>query len=280
MSSSPGRSPRRRRAALPRVRAREAFTGQRLVVVGRGRLGRSLAAALEAELVPGRGGPREFPGALVLLAVSDPAIAGVAREVTGADAVVHVAGSLGLDVLEPHPRRGSFHPYQSFPIERGPEAFAGSLVAIDASDRDLLEDLERMARSLGATTRRVTDADRILYHASAALASNMVVALAHRGEEVLRALGWSRDEALTAIVPLMTGVVANLGRVGLPDALIGPIRRGDAGTVRRHLTAFEQRGLTEQARIYRILGLAALELAIEAGLDAGAAAELNAALTA
>ena len=230
--------------------------------------------------MPGRGGPREFPGAVVLLAVSDPAIGGVAREVTAADAVVHVAGSLGLDVLEPHARRGSFHPYQSFPTERGREAFAGSLVAIDASDPDLLADLERMARSLGATPRRVTDADRVLYHASAALASNMVVALAHRGEDVLRALSWSREEALMAIAPLMTGVVANLGRVGLPDALIGPIRRGDAGTVRRHLNAFEQRGLMEQARIYRILGLAALELAVEAGLDADSAAELKAALTA
>jgi predicted short-subunit dehydrogenase-like oxidoreductase (DUF2520 family) len=215
----------------------------------------------------------------VLLAVSDPAVAEVAREIEAARAVVHVSGSLGLDVLEPQARRGSLHPYQSFPVERPPEAFRGSLIAVDASDDELLAELQELARRLGGTPRRVRDADRTLYHASAALSSNLVVALASLASDGLGKLGWSREEALAAVVPLLGGVVENLCRAGLPEALIGPIRRGDAATVGRHLAELEARGLAQAAAAYRILGMAALELALEAGLDAAAAEELRAALT-
>lgn len=203
----------------------------------------------------------------------------MAGEIRGARAVVHTAGSLGLDVLLPHERRGSFHPYQSFPLERPAEAFRGSLIAIDATDDELLADLQALALALGGIPRRVHDADRTLYHASAALSSNMVVALASLASEALGRLGWTRDDALAAVVPLMAGVVENLGRAGLPDALIGPIRRGDPGTVRRHLDELDARGLDQAAAAYRILGVAALELALEAGLDAAAGEELRAALT-
>lgn len=231
------------------------------------------------EVVPGRDGPRDFPDELVFLAVSDPAIPSVAREIRGARAVVHVSGSLGLDVLLPHARRGSFHPYQSFPVVRPLEAFRGSLIAIDASDEALLSELQAFALALGGVPRQVRDADRTLYHASAALSSNLLVALASLAGEALGELGWSRDEALAAVTPLMGGVVENLGRAGLPDALIGPIRRGDALTVRRHLAELEARGLNRAAAAYRILGVAALDLALEAGLDAAAGEELRTALT-
>lgn len=206
-------------------------------------------------------------------------MATVAAEIRGARAVVHTAGALGLEVLLPHERRGSFHPYQSFPVERPAAAFTGSVIAVDANDDALLAELERLAHGLGATPRRVRDAERTLYHASAALSSNLVVALASLASDALGSLGWTRDEALAAIVPLMGGVVENLGRVGLPEALIGPIRRGDPTTVRRHLHALEAGGLDQAAAAYRILGVAALELALEAGLDAAAGEELRAALT-
>jgi predicted short-subunit dehydrogenase-like oxidoreductase (DUF2520 family) len=61
--------------------------------------------------------------------------------------------------------------------------------------------------------------------------------------------------------------------------LIGPIRRGDPATVRRHLEELERNGLEEAAGVYRILGKATLELALEAGLEPAKGDEIRVALT-
>jgi len=252
-------------------------------------LGRSLAVALGVEALPGREWrSRLHPraGDLVLLAVPDPALAGLARELAAERpppgvAFVHLSGALGLDVLQPLRSSGSsvgsFHPLQSFPVERPARAFAGSLVAIEAGEPGLEAELEGLARRLGAVPRVVPAEQRALYHAAAVLASNYLVALAAQACATLEAAGWTRADALGALLPLMRGVLENLEASGLPEALIGPIRRGDPATVERHLQALQGTGLPE--RIYRILGLAALELAREAGLDAAAGDRVKEALT-
>ena len=74
-------------------------------------------------------------------------------------------------------------------------------------------------------------------------------------------------------VPLLDGVVSNIRRKGVQRALTGPIRRGDANTVRRHLEALDRPDL------YRILASIALEIAREAGLDPAAAERVRRALT-
>jgi predicted short-subunit dehydrogenase-like oxidoreductase (DUF2520 family) len=68
-------------------------------------------------------------------------------------------------------------------------------------------------------------------------------------------------------------VVANLRRRGITGALTGPVRRGDSDTVARHLAELED------GELYRMLGLAALRIAIEAGLDPKAAERTRRALT-
>lgn len=190
-------------------------------------------------------------------------------------AVVHVSGSLGLDALGslPHNPRGSFHPLQSFPAPRGPEAFRGITVAVDATTPALVARLNRLARALGARPKRVRDSERVLYHAAAVFASNFLVASMAEGVRQLEKAGWRRDEAERALLPLVDGVVANLRRRGVTGALTGPIRRGDAGTVARHLEAVENPDL------YRMLGLVALRIAKEAGLDPAAAERTRRALT-
>ena len=74
-------------------------------------------------------------------------------------------------------------------------------------------------------------------------------------------------------------MVENIGSQGLEGALIGPIRRGDPETVRRHLAELASRGMEDPARVYRILGKATLELALASGLDPAKGAEIDLALT-
>ncbi len=224
---------------------------------------------------------------MAFLAVSDPAVPGAAAALGArlppATAVVHLSGSLELAALAAaraagHPT-GSFHPFQSFPVVRPPQAFAGSLVGVDAADEELAERLFQLARDIGGRPRRVPDEQRALYHVAAVLSSNLVIGLAGTAAGVLESMGWTEGEALAALVPLMSGVIENLGTEGLGGALIGPIRRGDPATIRRHLDELDRHGLEEAARVYRILALATLELALATGLDPASGEQIREALT-
>jgi predicted short-subunit dehydrogenase-like oxidoreductase (DUF2520 family) len=207
----------------------------------------------------------------------------VAAQLPRVTAVVHTSGALGLAALGPardagHPT-GSFHPFQSFPVVRPPSAFTGSLVALDSSDDELAGRLFQLALDIGGRPRRVPDEQRALYHAAAVLSSNLLLGLVGTAAGVLESQGWSEEEALAALVPLMGGVLTNIAAEGLGGALIGPIRRGDPATVRRHLAALDGKGLEEAARVYRILGTATLELALATGLDPASGEQIREALT-
>ena len=227
------------------------------------------------------------PVEIAFVAVSDPAVGEVAGRLAellpAATAIVHVSGPLPLSALDGARAGGraigSFHPFQSFPFERPPQAFAGSLIGFDASDDGLAERLARLARDLGAVPRRVPDRERALYHVAAVLSSNLVIGLVGSAATVLESIGWTPEEAVAALLPLQAGVLSNIRARGLAAALIGPIRRGDAATVRRHLEALEGAGLEEIARIYRILGTATLDLALGSGLDSVKGEQIRQALT-
>ncbi|HSS94768.1 MAG TPA: DUF2520 domain-containing protein [Candidatus Dormibacteraeota bacterium] len=251
-------------------------------------------------LVRGRGGVASLaralstrPRATVFLTVPDGAIAAFAAEIARAPGLpatssfVHCSGALGLDVLSELGARhalGSFHPLQSFPTPRAPEAFRRSVVAVDASTETLRRRLARLARDLGARPRRVEDADRAVYHTAAVLASNYLVALAAEAAKLLETIGWSEREAVDGLVPLMQGVLEEVARRGPTAALTGPIRRGDAQTVSRHLKALAALDVRssrdgEVADVYRMLGRIALEIAKDAGLKPAAARQIDRALT-
>ena len=200
----------------------------------------------------------------------------------GAWSAVHVSGALGLGVLDPLlPRAvGSFHPLQSFPAPRDPSAFGGITVAVDASTAGLLRRLTRLARELGARPRRVDDSQRVLYHAAAVFASNFVDVTVAEALRVMTKIGWGETDAAAALMPLVEGAVSNIRRRGPTAALTGPIRRGDAGTVDSHLAALRRLGGRPRIDdVYRMLGLVALEIAKEAGLDPAAAERTRRALT-
>jgi predicted short-subunit dehydrogenase-like oxidoreductase (DUF2520 family) len=281
---------------------------QPLFVVGRGNLGRTLARAFKAagrraELRPARKGIpglvrrlRSSPDAIVFLAVPDDALPTVAARLakTGGRIpetveFVHLSGALHLNALEPLLARhsiGSFHPLQSFPEPRSPAALGGIVVAVDATTTSLRRRLASLARALGARPKRVGDTERVLYHAAAVLASNYVDVLLAKAVQLLVATGWSEKEATSGLLALTEGTLDSVRRVGAVAALTGPVRRGDVKTVERHLSALAQlAGSTRSRRepplvgIYRMLGLIALEIAVEAGIESAAAERMHRALT-
>jgi predicted short-subunit dehydrogenase-like oxidoreductase (DUF2520 family) len=83
-----------------------------------------------------------------------------------------------------------------------------------------------------------------------------------------------REEALEAVLLLARGTLNNLEQLGVPEALTGPISRGDVETVRLHLRTLEPR----ERELYASLGREILNLARDAGLEEEVVAEIKALL--
>jgi predicted short-subunit dehydrogenase-like oxidoreductase (DUF2520 family) len=245
-------------------------------------MGRGLATALaqagvEASLLSRtRRAEDTRRAAVVIIATPDDAIAGVAAElardgaVRAAQVVLHLSGLLdrsALQALEPTGAGlGSFHPLQSIADPAtAAERLAGAFAGVEGDPR-AVEAGQHLAAALGMHAVRLAPGAKPAYHAGAVIASNYAVVLAAVAERLARRSGATPEEAAALYLPLMQGTVANLSR-GPAAALTGPIRRGDAATVRAHLAALAP----EERELYRTLGLAALRLARDAGLGEGPA---------
>jgi predicted short-subunit dehydrogenase-like oxidoreductase (DUF2520 family) len=208
-------------------------------IVGAGRLGTALAAALRATglHVDGPLGRGASPGGVdaVLLCVPDAAIAAAAATVPPGVPVGHCSGATGLDVLAGHEGFG-LHPLMTVPAE-GVPVFPGAGAAVAGTSPRALAVAEELAARLGLRTMTVADEDRAAYHAAASIASNFLVTLEGAAERLAATAGV--DRALLA--PLVRAAVETWERLGAPAALTGPIVRGDEATVDRQREAVAAR---------------------------------------
>ena len=198
---------------------------------------------------------------LVLIATPDRSVrAGAAAIQPSPTAlIVHVAGSLGLDVLGAHERRGALHPLVSIPdAELGAVRLVdGAWFAFAADYQDDEALLTEIVTSLGGHAVSLADSDRAQYHAAATIASNHLVALFGQVARVAEATG----VPLEAFLGLASQTLDGLGELAPAEALTGPVQRGDWDTVARHLEAL---GVSERPA-YAALAEAAARLVAERG---------------
>ena len=210
-----------------------------LRVIGPGRAGRSLSLALDRagwRVLPPLGRGDDVAGAaagtdLLVIATPDAVIAEVAQAIQAVDSTVvaHLAGSLGLDVLAPHPRRASLHPLVPLADpEIGSQQLRGAWFAVAGDDL-----ADRVVADLGGHAVPVADSDRAAYHAAACIASNHLVALLAQAERVAATAG----VPLAAYLDLVRATVDNVERLGPAAALTGPAARGDWATIDAHRAA-------------------------------------------
>jgi predicted short-subunit dehydrogenase-like oxidoreductase (DUF2520 family) len=215
-----------------------------LAIVGAGRVGSALARACAAAGVEARLAGREDSAAaaaeaeMVLLCVPDRAIAQACEAFAGTAPkfVGHTSGALGGEPLARGVAAGSatfgFHPLQTIPDRE--TGVAGAACAVSGSTPEALGHAESLALRLGMRPFELRDDQRAAYHAAAAIASNFLVALEESAVELLERSGI--DDARELLAPLVLRSAANWAERG-PDALTGPIARGDEETISRHLNA-------------------------------------------
>lgn len=221
---------------------------------------------------------------LVLICVSDAAVAAVARSLAAAShpwhltAVAHTSGGLSAAALAPLSARGaavlSFHPLQTLTRSGSSRALEEAFVGIEGDEQGVAVGVE-LARELGMRPLVMSAASKPLYHAAASMASNFLVTLVHLAQQVLEAAIPDVSDASEVLLPLLRGTLANVTESGTVDALTGPILRGDVETVRRHCAALENH-LPHLLPVYAVLGIETVRLAAESGrLDPNRASELR-----
>ncbi len=210
----------------------------RVHVIGLGRVGSAVAARLgERDVVVS-----SDAADLIILCVPDAAIAEMARSLEPGPWIAHVSGATPLAALDPHERRFSVHPLQTFTRARGAEQLDGAWAAVTAETPEALGHGLWLARTLGLEPFELADSARTLYHAGAAVASNYLVTLYRAATSLFEEAGAPPE----ALVPLMRRTIEN------GFELTGPISRGDWTTVDAHLAALQSRR-PELEEMYRAL---------------------------
>jgi predicted short-subunit dehydrogenase-like oxidoreductase (DUF2520 family) len=207
-------------------------------VVGRGRVGSAIAARLLERGIT----LRDEAVDLVLLCVPDAAIADVARAIGPGPWIAHVSGATPLAALDPHVRRFSLHPLQTFTRARGAEQLDGAWAAVTAEDDAARAAAQSLATLLNLHPFDLRDELRTVYHAGAAIASNYLVTLYRAASRLFQAAGAPPE----ALLPLIRRTIDN------GFELTGPIARGDWSTVDAHLVAI-RRHAPELEAMYRAL---------------------------
>ena len=221
---------------------------------------------------------------LVFITTPDDAIPKVAAQVNwhNGQKVVHCSGADSLHVLEPARQAGAlvgcFHPLQTFAnVNQAIDNLPGSTFALEAEE-PLLTLLKEMAKALGGDWVVLRAGDKVLYHAAAVFACNYVVTLVKLATDLWQTFGIPPDKATKALLPLLQGTIRNIGNVGLPNCLTGPIARGDLGTIKKHLKALEIAS-PSLVTAYSELGLQTIPIALAKGrIDQEKAGKLKALL--
>ncbi|MEU7484931.1 DUF2520 domain-containing protein [Streptomyces sp. NPDC042319] len=252
---------------IPSTEAQDRPARLTVGVVGAGRVGPALAAALQlaghrpvavsgvsdasrrraaallpdVPLVP----PEEVLARadLVLLTVPDDALPGLVAGLADTGAVrpgqllVHTSGRFGAGVLDEATRAGALplalHPAMTFTgTSVDVQRLAGCSFGVTAPEQ-LRMAAEALVIEMGGEPEWIDEAARPLYHAALAMGANHLVTLVAQSLELLRKAGVEAPDRMLG--PLLGAALDNALRSG-DAALTGPVARGDAGTVAAHVT--------------------------------------------
>ncbi len=209
---------------------------------------------------------------IVLLAVPDDALPGIARGLADAgvieagQVVIHTCGAHGLAVLDPVVAVGArpiaLHPAMTFTGAAGDlDRLAAGISFGVTAPVELRPLATRLVAYLGGSIEWIAEENRPLYHAALAHGANHLSTLVNEAMDRLRDAGIRQPAQVLA--PLLQASLANTLAFG-DAALTGPIARGDAGTVAKHLATLLD-AAPDSVPVYRALARRTADRAIASG---------------
>jgi predicted short-subunit dehydrogenase-like oxidoreductase (DUF2520 family) len=173
------------------------------------------------------------PSNLFVLAVSDDAIASVARELVLPDQsiLVHTSGAKPLDVLDfaGTANTGVFYPLQTF--SKGHKVdFESIPIFIESREPTVLGELQRMARALSNTVIPIQSRQRLALHVAAVFASNFTNHMLSLSKDIMSQNSLDYQWMHPLIIETINKSLAQ----GPAAAQTGPARRRDLETLDLH----------------------------------------------
>ncbi len=238
---------------------------------------KSKASAQKAMAAAGKGQVIENPGdaakasPIVFITTPDTIIEPVCEKIAGqggfskGSTVFHLSGALSSSILSAARRMGaatgSIHPLQAFaPFTEGQASpFKGINMSIEGADEAVALGKE-IVNSLRANSFTIPTEAKVIYHASAVVASNYLVTLEHFALSLLKEAGLNENRAYDILEPLIQGTLKNIKNNGSINALTGPVARGDDEIISRHLGDIDKK-MSQFSSLYRILGKYTLDIA-------------------
>jgi predicted short-subunit dehydrogenase-like oxidoreductase (DUF2520 family) len=211
---------------------------------------------------------------IIFITTSDEAIENVCKKLASSRCLVqgtyifHTCGALPSSILVSAKKVGlyigSIHPLQSLAdVKEAVKRLKGSFFCIEG-DRKAINVAKKIVSDLKGRCLTVSVDRKPLYHAGAAVVSNFLVSTINFGLELNEAAGIKRERALKALMPLIHGTVGNIETIGIPAALTGPIARGDAEIISRHLKTICKEK-KEFLNLYSELGMHTVKIAQKKG---------------
>ena len=213
---------------------------------------------------------------VIIIATPDDSIAQIAVELgkllqsekttrhPSTSVVMHTSGALTSRVLQPLQQLGfstaSLHPLISISdSSRGAEAVSCAYISLEG-DAAAIRLAKRLMSDLGGDTFVIKAKHKPLYHAAALMASPNLTALFDVSAEMMTRCGLSMHDALQVLLPLVRSTVDNLAHQKPARALTGTFKRGDIGTIKKHLDAIASQRLTDALIAYAVLGKRSVKL--------------------
>ncbi len=188
---------------------------------------------------------------ILVIAVSDSAIAGVAEKVkeisTRFKLVVHTSGATEIKVLSDAgiSNCGVFYPLMTLSMNKDLDIRMVPFL-LESKSEEGKEILSSLATSLKAEYNFYSSQKRLQMHTSAVFATNFINYM----------LSMAYDIAHPDFTFLLPSAIETVRKAFLhtpSKAQTGPALRRDMETLNKHISLLKERGLEEQARMYEIL---------------------------
>lgn len=273
-------------------------TYPKISIIGAGRVGSSLAAALHARgypvvsIINRRGSAAialaksvqcmtvstriadiDATSRIVFITVPDDTIAGAVKQLALVRRlkfanlfVAHTSGVHSSLIMAPLMKKGalaaSMHPIQTFPGRSKRSMLKGIYFGIEGAPA-ALACAQKIAHDLGAKTVVVPEASKPLYHVACVFSSAYLVAVLNVIHQLASTIGlkvpWTK-----VFGPLMTSAMENTIRHSAGDALTGPVMRGDLSTIALHLKSLAAHA-PQFVPFYLVAGIEVARIASEQG---------------
>src|SRR5215472_5173907 len=235
---------------------------------------RSISNARAAVRIIGAGNPADrlthqvLNSRVVLVTVPDAAIECVAEHLAqlGGEewrgkVVLHTSGAMEPSVLKPLAElgaaTGSMHPMQTFSHQNTPD-LARCIFGVDGTPA-AVRAARKIIHEMGGVAVRLSGTNKAAYHAAGSFACVYVLTIIEAATRLLMTQGFTRRQAMRALLPLTRQTLDNFERVGPYAAWTGPLSRGDFWTLEKHVEALS--GLDpEYLQAYEALSRLAVKL--------------------